>query len=149
MFAPHLFGFYFIFYAVPATDRLAMTSPSPACIWRSGYSSRKRQILSVNAYWLFQLFGESSVILSGISPNISSSQQRKRYSRKFMPSSLLFPLPDGLAHYRCERHPRGSSGTCDLVPSHITMSNVFDTFLCYPQLVPQTSQDLDTMPRVV
>src|SRR5437764_15492994 len=46
--------------------------------------------------WLFQLFGEASVIFLGISSKICSSQQRKRFSRKFMPSSLLFPLPDGL-----------------------------------------------------
>src|SRR5712692_5293170 len=46
--------------------------------------------------WLFQLFGEANVIFSGISSNICSSQPRKRFSRKFMPSSPLFPLPDGL-----------------------------------------------------
>src|SRR5260370_3446336 len=46
--------------------------------------------------WLFQLFGEATVIFSGISSKICSSQSRKRISSKFMPSSPLFPLPDGL-----------------------------------------------------
>lgn len=45
---------------------------------------------------LFQLFGEANVDSEKSSQLSCFSQQRKRFSRKFMPSSPLFPLPDGL-----------------------------------------------------
>jgi hypothetical protein len=54
-----------------------------------------------------------------------------------MPSTPLFPLPEGLAHYLCERHTRRGSSEGDLSSDNLSLSTLFDPLLGHSQLVPQ------------
>ena len=54
-----------------------------------------------------------------------------------MPTTPLFPLPEGLEMTDVQRDSRRSRGMCDLTALQFTLPTVFDVFICYPQLLPK------------